>query len=87
MKLGKFYPENLEIIKIRDLKSQIIIEMKSRSIIVRCPKCESEAEKHHGTYIRTVQDLPILGKNVELKIRSYEYYCANAKCGQKIFDI
>ena len=35
---------------------------------------------YHGTYIRNVQDLPILGKNVMLQIKSYEYKCENSEC-------
>jgi len=80
-----FYPENIEIIRVRELEDQIIIEMKSHSDRITCPKCKNETTKHHGTYERKVQDLPILGKNVELKINAYEYYCSNPSCGQKIF--
>jgi len=83
--IGEFYPANLEIIKVTDLEKQIIIEMKSHSRLGKCRECQSETLKHHGTYARTVQDLPILGKNVELKINAYEYYCSNPLCGQKIF--
>jgi len=39
---------------------------------------------YHGTYVRTAQDLPILGKNVILKITAYEYNCTNQNCEQKI---
>ena len=67
--IQKFYPENLEIIKVTELEKEIIIEMKSHSRLGKCRECQNEALKHHGTYIRTVQDLPILGKNVELKLR------------------
>jgi transposase len=42
-------------------------------------------ESYHGTYIRTAQDLPILGKKVILKIAAYEYYCKNDECGVKSF--
>jgi len=83
--INKFYPDNLEIKKITELEKQIVIEMKSHSQNIKCQKCGKEAEKHHGTYIRRVQDLPILGKNVELEITSNEYNCSNVECGQKIF--
>ena len=42
-------------------------------------------ESYHGTQVRTVQDLPILGKKVLLKITVYEYYCKNSECGVKSF--
>jgi transposase len=83
--MKKFYPENLEIIKVTESENQITIKMKSNNRSFKCQKCGNETEKYHGTYERRGQDLPILGKNVELKIISYEYYCSNAECVQKIF--
>ena len=46
----------------------------------RCPKCGYITDKYHGTYIRKVQDLPILGKMVQLEICSHEYECINNDC-------
>lgn len=37
-------------------------------------------EKYHGTYNRKVQDLPILGKSVQLEICTHEYECVNDDC-------
>jgi transposase len=45
--------------------------------------CGQEMSDYHGTYVRTVQDLPILGKSVLLKIAAYEYNCLNTNCEQK----
>ena len=85
LEIGKFYPDSLEIIKITETEQQIKIETKSKTHGEKCPKCGEEMKKYHGTYERWAQDLPILGKNVELKIVSYEYYCESAGCGQKVF--
>jgi transposase len=41
--------------------------------------------EYHGTYVRRVKDLPILGKNVTLEITAYEYNCKNESCAQKTF--
>lgn len=54
--------------------------MKSISKDCRCPKCGCITDKYHGTYIRKVQDLPILGKGVQLEICSHEYECINDGC-------
>ena len=54
--------------------------MKSTSSSCKCPKCNRITQKYHGTYTRKVQDLPILGKNVQLKICSHEYACLNDEC-------
>mgnify|MGYP000236794393 FL=1 len=43
-------------------------------------RCGCITDKYHGTYIRKVQDLPILGKMVQLEICSHEYECINDGC-------
>jgi len=75
-----FYPESLQIIKIRETKEQIKIEMKSRKHRHKCPKCGEEAYHYHSVYMRRVQDLPIFQKNVTLSIKAYKYDCENKKC-------
>lgn len=54
--------------------------MKSISKDCRCPKCGCITDKYHRIYIRKVQDLPILGKMVQLEICSHEYECINNDC-------
>lgn len=61
-------------------KDKLLIQMKSISTSCHCPKCNCTTDKYHGTYIRKVQDLPILRKNVQLEIRSHEYQCTNDEC-------
>ena len=79
--LDKFYPEkDLMITDIDQQSDKIIIQMKSTSSSCKCPKCNRITQKYHGTYTRKVQDLPILGKNVQLKICSHEYACLNDEC-------
>lgn len=74
--LDKFYPErDLIITDIAQQSDKIIIRMKSTSSSCKCPKCNHITQKYHGTYTRKVQDLPILGKQVQLEICSHEYAC------------
>jgi len=85
IQLDGFYPESLKITKVTDNKNHIIIELKSQKHSHKCWKCGEEMGTYHGTKVRTVQDLPILGKKVTLKIVAYEYYCKNEACGVKSF--
>ena len=79
--LDKFYPEkDLKITDIIQQKDKILIRMKSISKSCKCPKCNYFTNKYHGTYNRKVQDLPILGKSVQLEICSHEYECVNDDC-------
>ncbi len=75
--MQSFYPEDLKITAIKNTDNQISISMKSQKHQHECTKCYIEMSTHHGTYVRMVQYLPILGKIVMLKITSYEYICSN----------
>jgi len=85
LNLRTFYPECLQIMEIEETDKQITLKMKSLKHRQKCQTCGQEMTNYHGTYVRTVQDLPILGKNVLLEITAYEYNCANENCEQKTF--
>ena len=78
--LQAFYPKSLQIIKIEDVPHQITITLKSQKHSHECPKCRQEMPIYHATYMRIVQDLPIMQKNVKLQIKAYDYYCTNEDC-------
>ena len=81
LELWSFYPqEYFDITEIINTENKIIIKMKSHTITYKCPVCGTEVNHYHGTYLRKVQDLPILGKAVELQINAYEYKCENPNC-------
>ncbi len=79
--LNAFYPEeSLEISNVIQEKDKILIRMKSVTACCTCPKCGQTTKNYHGTYMRKVQDLPILGKNVQLETTAHEYNCMNKEC-------
>lgn len=80
LELQEFFPVALEIYDIVSDENQITIYMKSKSKECTCPACGTISKKHHGTYHRRVQDLPIWGKSVWLDINAYEYQCENQDC-------
>ena len=81
LNLNKFYPtDSLKITDIIEDKSTIVIRMKSITSTCKCPVCQQISNRYHGTYTRKVQDLPILGKHVQLEITAHEYVCTNDNC-------
>lgn len=79
--LDHYFPSDvLKITEVIETDDKIIIHMKSISHTCVCPRCHQRLEHYHGTYIRKVQDLPILGKNVQLRIKAHEYICYNEGC-------
>ena len=82
--LQSFFPSNkLNITNIVQDTKVIKINLKSKSNNCICPSCNTISNKYHGTYVRKVQDLPILGKQVLLEINAYEYKCENNDCSNK----
>ncbi len=68
------------ICNIEETEEKYIVRMKSISRSCVCSACGAESTHAHGTYRRRVQDLPILGKGVELQIRAKEYWCDIPLC-------
>lgn len=83
--LQAFFPKSLNVINIDETEKRITIKLKLLKKQHSCGTCKKEMSNYHGTYVRTVQDLPILGKAVTLEITAYEYNCLNAECEQKTF--
>jgi transposase len=85
MDLGAYYPACVKIERVDETDEEVLITLKSMKRSQICPECGREARVYHGTYQRTVQDLPILHKNVKLKIKAYEYDCDNPDCETATF--
>jgi transposase len=83
--LQMFFPKSLKITEIIETEQTLIVHMKSLTHGQICPKCGLGMSKYHGTYERTVQDLPVFQKRVLLVITSYEYYCENEACKATTF--
>jgi len=85
MNLQNFYPDELEVKDILQSDKMITIKMNAHSDSCVCPKCGVYSSHRHGTYIRKIQDLPILGKSTQLVVNAYEYQCDNNKCSVTTF--
>lgn len=84
--ISTFFPEDmLQITETIQKENAIHIYLKSITRNCNCPKCGQLTEQYHGTYVRTVQDLPILGKTVRLHLRVHEYNCLNNNCDAATF--
>ncbi|WP_174254951.1 transposase family protein, partial [Acidisphaera sp. S103] len=50
-----------------------------------CPRCASASTSYHGSKIRVLQDLPVQGSPVSLRLRQIRWRCRNPRCSQKTF--
>ena len=85
LNLQSFYPEDLKITQIIEHDKSLFIHLKSQKHSHQCVNCQQTMDVYHGTYRRTVQDLPIFNKKVSLQITAYEYYCKNGECDVTTF--
>jgi len=61
--LSVFYPmEELTVTHVDHTQNAILIKLKSHTSKCECSKCHTVSDHYHGTYVRKVQDLPVLGK-------------------------
>ena len=50
-----------------------------------CPGCQSISRSRHSRYWRSLQDLPVQGTQVILRLRLGRWRCRNAGCERRIF--
>ena len=50
-----------------------------------CPYCGHKSWKVHSRYVRTIQDLSILGRNVIIHLEVRKFFCHNHQCEKKTF--
>jgi transposase len=61
-----------------------IMEAHGQSSAV-CPGCQSISRSRHSRYWRSLQDLPVQGTQVILRLRLGRWRCRNAGCERRIF--
>jgi len=50
-----------------------------------CPDCRKRSRLRHGWYNRCLQDLPVQGKIVTVRLRLSRWRCPNKKCKRRTF--
>ena len=50
-----------------------------------CPLCNKYCNRIHSHYVRSLADLPISGKVVQLQLRARKFFCRNKSCLRKVF--
>ena len=80
LNLQQFYPENLMIQKIETSDDKVYITLKSTTPQITCLNCGQTMKYHHAVHHRTVQDLPIFGRQTWLKMTVLDFRCTNPDC-------
>jgi len=85
LELLKELDENLALEGYEVNDDELHIRVESARTHVSCSYCGQETNKPHSRTIRTIKDLPILGKKVKLLLKQKKYFCNNSDCAYKTF--
>lgn len=79
----EYWPQGFSVQRFEEFPGLIVFELKSKKYRSICPCCGEKVEQRRGSQPREAQDLPYLGRRVQLLIQVYEYKCTNPACKMK----
>jgi transposase len=78
-------PDTIAIEAIYPTQTRLTIQVACRLKSAACPLCQHSSERIHGSYGRTVADVPCGGRRVTLALTVRKFVCGTAGCPRKIF--
>ena len=78
-------PPDFEVLTTSVTEAKVTLQLQFTASIGYCPLCHSLSTRIHSHYERKLQDLPISGKIVELRLCSRKFFCQQPNCPRKIF--
>jgi transposase len=77
--------EGLEITSAARMPGNWLVEADLTGVEAACPECGSPSTTRHSRYVRTLNDLPVQGARVCIRVRAARWRCQNTQCSQTIF--
>jgi len=78
-------PDGIFISSVRTAPTELVVHIACRRSCAPCALCQQQSERVHGTYGRTVADLPCGGCRVILALTVRKFVCSVPTCPRKIF--
>ena len=78
-------PDGIVISSVRGATTELVVHIACRLPCAACPVCQQPSERVHGTYVRTVADLPCGGRRVILRLSVRKFVCGTPACPRQIF--
>jgi len=63
----------------------LILDVRLRAAEAACPRCGQSSRRVHSRYRRGLDDAPIAGRAVQLRLRVRRFFCDNADCPARTF--
>jgi hypothetical protein len=85
--LSSFFllPDTIAIKAVYPTKTHLTIQVACLLKNAACPLCQHPSERIHGSYGRTVADVPCGGRRVTLALTVRKFVCGTPDCPRKIF--
>jgi transposase len=78
-------PDSIAIEAVYPTKTHLTIQVACLLKNAACPLCQQSSERIHGSYGRTVADVPCGGRRVTLALTVRKFVCGTPDCPRKIF--
>src|SRR5215469_2023234 len=78
-------PAEIAITSVHPSPTELVIGVACQAPRMECPECHQLSARIHGSYQRTVADLPCAGRNVILALSVRKFVCGTPTCPRKIF--
>jgi transposase len=78
-------PDDMVIEAVYPSKTHLTVQVACRLQSAACPLCQQFSERIHGSYGRTVADVPCGGRRVTLALTVRKFVCRTPDCPRKIF--
>jgi transposase len=78
-------PDEIVIEAVYPTKTHLTVQVACTLKSASCPLCQQSSERIHGSYGRTVADVPCGGRRVTLALTMRKFVCVTPDCPRKIF--
>lgn len=78
-------PADLDLADVRLESEALTLVLRSNQTSSACPVCTKPSSRVHGTYTRTLADLPCLGKAVRVHLKVRRFVCRTRGCPRATF--
>jgi transposase len=78
-------PDTLNVVQVLPEPDHLVIVTAPRPAPSHCPGCQEVSRRPHGSYERTLADLPWQGRPVLLRLRLRRLACTNPACKRRTF--
>jgi hypothetical protein len=85
METSLLIPPEFEVLTTCVTEAKVSLQLQFSAPTGYCPLCHSLSTRIHSRYERKLQDLPISGKVVEVRLYSRKFFCQQESCPRRIF--